>query len=109
MDLVRSGGFGFAGFGGRTGADAVERGEGLLHHLAHVVVTIGGESTDESHILRRIGQSLVTKVQLRIFWTRNRIVRISVGPRELLDDRRARILLAGQVLELGDSRVLVLV
>ena len=90
-------------------SDAAEERERLPHDLVHVVVLVRREAAHEVDAGRRIGERLVTLVKLPVLGARHRVVRVAFRARELVDDRRLRMLLAGQVLELGHARVGVLV
>ena len=59
--------------------------------------------------LSRIGECLVLRIELRIFLTRNRIVRISLRLGKLVYDARLRMLLSREIFELRDTRVELLV
>src|SRR4051812_26132155 len=86
-----------------------EHGERLRDDLIHVVVLVGPEAADEVDAGRRRGEFLILLIQRRVLGAWNRIVRIPLALRILIDARRFRMYLPGEVLELGDPRVEVLV
>src|SRR5215217_1229239 len=95
--------------GGRRGPEPLEDGERLGDDLIHVVVLVRREPPHEVDARHRIGELPVALVQLRVLRLRHGVVRVALGLRILVDDRRLRVLLPRQVLELGDPRVWVLV
>ena len=89
--------------------DPSEHRQRLGDDLVHVVILVRREPPDEVHVGRRVRERLVALVELRVLGSRDRVVRVTLARGELVDDARLRVHLPGQVLELGDPRVLVLV
>ena len=68
--------------------DAAEGRQRLPDDLVHIVVAVGREPADESDVVGRIGERLVALEQLLIFRPRDRIIRIALGRRIFVRDRR---------------------
>src|SRR3954451_15835579 len=81
--------------------------ERLGDDLIHVVVLVGRQTADEPGSRLRLCELAVALVQLGVRGTRDRVVGITLVRRVLVDDGRRGRRLAGQLLELGDARVLV--
>src|SRR5687767_6032013 len=82
--------------------------EGLGHDLVHVVIAVGGESSDEVDAAAGARERLVPLVQGPVFGPRDGVIRVAVGSRIFVDHAGPGVLLAGEVLELGDAGVGVL-
>src|SRR5436305_10761069 len=89
--------------------DFVEDCQCLGDYLVHVVVLVGGKPSDELHARRGIGERLVLLVSFGVFRARHRIIRVSLRLWVFVDQARFRMLLTGQILELGHARVYVIV
>ena len=81
----------------------------LRHDLVHVVVLVGRQPADEVDAGRPLGEGLVLLVALGVLGAGDGVVGVAFGPRVLVDDGGLGVLLTGQVLELGDPGVLVVV
>src|SRR5690554_1039605 len=84
-------------------------GEGLSHHLIHVVVAVGPEPANEVHVFQLVRQLLVPLVKLAVLRPRDGIVRVALGGRVLVHGRGGVMALARELLELRDPGVLVVV
>lgn len=77
--------------------------------LVHVVVTVFRQAPDERHAFGVLCKSLVALVKAFVFLPWNWIIGVTVAARKLPHKRRSAVLLAGQVPELRNPRVVVLV
>ena len=77
--------------------------------LIHVVVAILGKAPHEAHVRRCFRQLLIPLEYRFVFWPRNGVVGVSFVARKLPHYGCAGRLLTGQVLELGDPGVAVVV
>ena len=82
--------------------DPAECRQRLTDDLVHVVVSVRGQPPDEPDIRRRQRQALVFLEQLLVLGLRDRVIGVAFGRRIFVGERRLGVLLAGQMLVLGD-------
>ena len=83
--------------------------QSLGHNLIHIEIPVVCEPTDKGSFRLSLRKLAITMVQICIRRIRYGIIRLTFCRRDLSHDRSGRILLSGQVLELGSARIRVLV
>ena len=84
-------------------------GQSLGYDLIHVVVLIRRQTTYKCYSGSSIRQGFVFRVDCGIFFSRNRVIRITFCLGKLVHDAGSVMLLASQILKFGDARVWLLV
>src|SRR5687767_669372 len=96
-------------FGAVYAGNFRENREGLGDDLVHVVIAIRRQTPDEMHARCLVRQGLIPLIELSILRFRNWVIRVTFCHGVFVDDARLRMLLAGEMLELGHARVGVVV
>ena len=91
------------------GGDVAEGAQRLGDDLVHVEVLVVGEAAAEMDVAGALREGLVPCENSRIFGAWNRVIRVASGLWVLVDNAGPRMLLAGEVLKLGNARVGVVV
>ena len=85
------------------------KGQRLCHDLIHVVVLVSRQAAHKMDTPRRFREFLVLLVKQAVLSARNWIIRVALACRVFVNDARFGVLLARQVLKLGDASISMIV